>query len=177
MRRKVKIYVVPFLDWNYNPAYDLTTCCRILRALAITFKCNTVIGHNITQFDAFILAWKYKIPVGRNIYDTMLATHRTFPTVEKSLGHLISLWTYQLAHKHEGVFAYNTEKIARQLWENNGKDVFVTLLVKLAIDRYAKTISGLTDSISQANKSIYPYLLVSLLGMSYDKQEVENKIR
>lgn len=171
------IYLVPFLDHNYNPAYDIITCCKILRAFCIAFKNNTVIAHNGAQFDFFVLAWRYKIPVGKHLYDTMLAHARCWPTVEKSLGHCMSHLTWQPYHKAEGLHSYMTESQATQLWNYCGKDVYGMLLVKRALDNYAKTISGLPESIEQANKSIYPYLVCSLLGIHYSKEEVEDKMR
>ncbi len=64
----------------------------MLRALAVALRDNTVVIHN-ALFDLFVLAYRYGIPAPPNVYDTMLAHHRLFPEVEKSLGHCISLYT------------------------------------------------------------------------------------
>jgi len=78
------VYNVPVLDYNYKPAYGALP--QILRALSCAIKNNTLVAHNGACFDFLVLPYKYRIPV-YNVFDTMCAMHRCFPTVEKSLGH------------------------------------------------------------------------------------------
>lgn len=167
------IYVIPLIDWNYNHAYPALH--QLLRGLAISFRDNRVIAHNGSSFDWIVLAWKYGIPFPRRPYDTMLASHRCYPEIEKSLGHCTSIWTYEPFHKDEGTGAYQTAEQARQLWQYCGKDIYTMMLIHRAIDRYAATIPGLTASIQQANDSIRSYMLMTLMGLHY-KQEKLNAI-
>lgn len=165
------IYVLPILRFTYDLGYSPLHTVRLFRSLAIALSKNTVVIHN-SMFDLLILAWKYKLPIGRRIYDTMLATSRCYPEVEKSLGHCVSLWTWQPYHKDEGIFMPNNPEQEQKLWKYNGKDVYTMMLIKSAIDSYATTKPGLVDSIAEVNGSIYAYLLNTLLGMKYDEQRV-----
>lgn len=167
------VYVVPFLRYNYTRAYN--NLPRLLVALAITFQQNEIVVHN-SAFDLLVLAVKYRIPLPRKVYDTMLAEHRCFPEAEHSLGHCISLWLYERFHKDEGIFMPHDERQETQLWNYNGKDVRTMMLIREAQDTYAKTIPGLADSISQSNDSVYPYLLNTLLGIHFDKSKVDELV-
>ena len=163
------VYVVPVLDINYKPAYEQIS--QIFKALAIAFRDNITIAHNGATFDFFIFAYKYKLPVGKDCFDTLIANHRIFPTIEKSLGHCISYWTYLPYHKSEAAHGYNNLSQAEQLWQYCGKDVYTMRLVKEAQMEYAKNDKGLMNSIDQAMKSIRPYLIMSLLGMKYNEEK------
>jgi len=166
------IYVVPCVNHNYEWAYQALP--SIVRALGIAMHNNTTVAHNGSKFDFLVLADKYKIPPGLKLYDTLLAMHRCFPEVEKSLGHCCSMWTWLPFHKDEGGGGYNSEKQAKDLWAYCGKDVYAMVLIKEAIDRYAKTIPGLSASIKQANDSIRPYLLMTLQGIRYEKHIIDD---
>lgn len=168
---KVPVYVVPTLDIYYRPAYDRLP--QILRALSIAFRDNCVVAHNGANFDFFVFAWKYKIPIGRNVYDTMVANHRIYPDVEKSLGHCVSLWTYEPYHKNEAVHTYRTTQQAEKLYAYCGKDVYTMLLVKEAQLEFARKIPGLYESIQQANASIRSYLITSLMGLRFNENARE----
>jgi len=163
----VNIYSVPILDCNYRPAYSVYH--HILRALAIAIRDNIIVAHNGAGFDFFVLAYKYHIPVNK-CYDTMLAMHRCYPSIEKSLGHCTSLWTWEKFHKDSDSHSYFTREHMTQKLKYCGKDVYTMVLIKQAIDKYAKTIPGLEDSIKCANDSIVPYLLMSLQGIAYDEE-------
>lgn len=80
------IYSVPTLDYNYRPVQDIHL---IMTALVNAIDRNTIVAHNGAAFDFIVLAWKYGIPI-RKAYDTMLAMHRCFVDVEKSLGHCLT---------------------------------------------------------------------------------------
>lgn len=166
------IYCVPVLDNNYRPAY--TSLHFIMRALAIAIRDNTIVAHNGGGFDFFVLGYKYHIPV-YSCYDTMIATHRCFPSIEKSLGHCTSLWTWEKFHKDMDSEGYFTREHMMNKLKYCGKDVYTMVLIKEAIDQYAKIIPGLVDSIKCANDSIVPYLLMSLQGIQYD-EETRSKI-
>lgn len=163
------VYNVPVLDFNYRPAYSCLS--HILRALAIAIQDNTIVAHNGAAFDFFVLAHKYHIPINR-AYDTMLAMHRCFPDIEKSLGHCTSYWTWERFHKDEDSKGYMTSEQMMARMKYCGKDVFTMYLIHQAIEKYAKTIPGLTHSIATVMDSIRPYLITSLLGIRYDEQKV-----
>jgi hypothetical protein len=164
------IYIVPCLGHDYNRYYDKLP--HIYRALAISFQNNEVVAHNGAAFDFFVFANKYHIPVGNRLYDTMLAQHRCFPEVEKSLGHCTSIWTWEPFHKDEGDVGYASAEQAKQLWKYCGKDVYTMILIREAIDAYARRHPGLADSIKQANDSIRPYLITTLQGIKYSQDLV-----
>jgi hypothetical protein len=168
----VNVYNVPVLDYNYNWAY--TNLHRIMAALAEAIRDNTVVAHNGAAFDFFVLAHKYRIPVVK-CYDTMLAMHRCFPDIEKSLGHCTSYWTWEKFHKDEDSEGYMTKEQMMARMKYCGKDVYTMALIRKAIDEYAATIPGLTDSIRCANESIRPYLVTNLTGIRYNQQEVNEK--
>lgn len=167
------VFVIPICRYNYTAAYD--NLGEIFQALAIAFRDNTVVCHN-TLFDLLILAWKYHIPIGANLYDTMLAWHRCYPEAEKSLGHVMSALTWEPYHKDEGNFAPQNAQAERKLWEYNAKDVIGTRLIRREIDSYAKTQPGLCDSIVQSNECIRPYLINTLIGIHYSREKLEKMV-
>ena len=162
------IFVVPFLDINYHPAYGRTTTAAIWKALYIAIRDNIVVAHNGAHFDFLILARKYRMAV-RRAYDTMVAAHRIYPKIEKSLGHWTSLCTYEPFHKDEGNHTYMSERQAEQLYRYCGKDVFTMILIKKYQDEMAAKDPGLDASIKLANRAIRPYLTTCLAGMHYDE--------
>lgn len=161
------IFVVPFLTHTYARAYS--NLAGFLRALAISFRDNIVVAHNGSNFDYVVFATKYKLAV-RRCYDSMLAWHRCFPEVEKSLGHVTSYFTYEPFHKDESNFSYNTPEVCQQLWRYCGKDVYTMILIHKAIEDHAARTPGLAASIQQVNDSIPAYLTMSLQGIKYDEQ-------
>jgi len=162
------VYVLPFVDHRYNRSYSHLP--HILRALSVAIRDNTVVAHNGAAFDFFVLGHKYRLSVGWNLYDTMLAQHRCFPEIEKSLGHCTSLWTYEPFHKDESYFNFSTPEQFNQLMRYCGKDVYTMMLIKKAIDEYARTIPGLTASIAQVNSSIRPYLTMLFQGVHFKEE-------
>jgi len=168
-------YVIPFLRYDYRLGYSPKGFARIYRALAICMSRNTIVAHN-SMFDLLILGYKYRLPFGNAVYDTMLAHHRCFPEVEKSLGHCVAFWLDETYHKNDGVFMPHNAKQEEQLWIYNAKDVATTRAVKNRIDHYAMTVSGLPESIAQANSMVRPYLINSLQGIRYSQDEL-NRIR
>lgn len=162
------IMVVPLLRYDYSLPYDRLEWAKIWRALSLAMQRNLVVAHN-SMFDLHVLAHRYRIGVGRHVYDTMLAHHRCYPELEKSLGHCVSLWLDEPYHKNDGVFMPWTEKQERQLWTYNAKDIATTIGVKNMIQSYAMNDSGLCESIQQANESVRPYLINTLMGVRIDE--------
>lgn len=168
------VYSVPVLDFNYQWAYS--SLHYIIRALVIAMSRNTVVAHNGAGFDFPVLGYKYRIPISRP-YDTMIAQHRIYPDVEKSLGHCTSLWTYQRFHKDENPGCYFTQEQMMNTLRYCGKDVFTMSLIRKAQYEFAKTIPGLLDSIECANNSIRPYLTTSLQGIPYNEAKRQAKLK
>lgn len=162
------IYSVPILNYNYQWAYKSVP--TILRALAICCMDNIMVAHNGHSFDFFVLAYKYQIAIGK-AYDTLIAQHRIFPDIEKSLGHCVSYWTYQKFHKDIDSEGYRTHDHMMQKLLYCAKDVFTMRLVRLAQMKYATKIPGLLDSINCGNNSIRPYLIATMQGMTYFESE------
>lgn len=165
------IYVVPFLDYKYSTAYS--DMVNIFKALAICLHDNIPVAHNGAGFDFFVLAHKYGIPIGRYVYDTMVAQSRIYPDIEKSLGHCTSLWTWEQFHKDEGGGGYSNPEQCDRMWRYCGKDVFTMMLIHAAQIEFAARIPGMIDSIQQANDSIRPYLITTLTGIRYDKVKLD----
>lgn len=164
------VTVVPFMRYTQTLAYDQDLLANFLRRLSIALLRNQVVVHN-SMFDLFVLSWRYGVPFGWSIYDTMLAHSRLAPGVEKSLGHCVSLYTDMPYHKSEGVFEPKTEAQERSLWLYNAKDVAVMPLIKRGID--SEAIKRKADaSVAQINSSVYPYLLMTLKGIRYDEEQL-----
>ena len=161
------VYVFQVLDINYKPAYH--DIAKILRAFAVAMRDNTSVAHNGALFDFLVFAIKLRIPIGRRVYDTLIAQHRIYPDIEKSLGHCISLWTYLPYHKNEGVHAYRSQMQADQLMYYCGKDVYGMMLVQVAQEQFASKDDGLRASIAQANRAVRPFLTMTYLGMHYNE--------
>ena len=166
------IRVVPIIDYRYQWAYPEVP--QILRAFSVAASRNTLVSHNGSGFDWIVLPWRYRLPLGTRYYDTMLASHRCFPDIEKSLGHCTSLWTYEPFHKDEGSMSYGSHDDMRRLMQYCGKDVYTMMLIRRSIDAYARRVPGLTESIAQVNDSVHAYLLMTLTGIHY-KQEMLDK--
>lgn len=159
------VMVIPFVRYDGSIAYDLPG--SILRSICYAMARNTTVAHNGADFDFFVLPYRYRMPVGRNLYDTMLAHHRCFPEVEKSLGHCLSNLTDLPYHKDEGIFDPQTPALEQACWEYNGKDVYSMKILRMAIDEYASSVPGLNNSISQVNRAIRPYLITTLQGFRF----------
>ena len=166
------VYNVPWLDYQYKPAYGNNH--KIYRGLARCLSRNRTVAHNGACFDFLVLAFKYNLAVS-SVYDTMVAMHRCFPDVEKSLGHCTSYWTWQPFHKDEDSRGYVLKSQMEQRMAYCGKDVFTMFLIKERIEEYAKTIPGLSGSIQAAQDSIIPYLTTTIQGISYSAEEVSAK--
>lgn len=166
------IYVVPMLQTHLpKKEYYYTDTPKLLRALAIALRDNTVVIHN-SMFDLFVLAWRYGIPLSGRVFDTMLAHNRCYIEVEKSLGHCISYYTDLPYHKNEGVFEPHNVAQMQQLLEYNGKDVYALTQIKPAILETAKRLGAL-ESVEQVNRMVLPYLTMTLQGMNLSEKKIE----
>lgn len=169
------IYCVPIYDASNTWAYsDIPS---ILRALAISFQQNEVVAHNGSGFDFLILAYLYQIGIGERVYDTMIAQHRIFSDVEKSLGHCISYWTFLPFHKDLGDVGYNTPAQVDQTLQYCGIDVYSMACVWHYQQQYAKRIPGLKESIEDGNAAIRPYMITQLQGFKIDEEAREKIIK
>lgn len=165
------IYNVPCLLPDYSWAY--TGLHKIYKALAVSCRDNCLVAHNGHNFDFFVLGHKYGIPINR-VFDTMIAHHRCWPEIEKSLGHCMSHLTWEPFHKDTDA-PYNSLENARLKWEYCGRDVLGMKMVYKNLLKYAKKIPGLEASITQAMSSIKPYLTTTLQGIEY-KQEILQEV-
>jgi len=166
----VPMYEIPRQAYYYNGKGT----AKILRALAVAFRDNTVVIHN-ALFDLFVMAYKYGIPAPRKVYDTMLAHHRLYPEVEKSLGHCISLYLDREYHKNEGVFEPRNQQQILSLYHYNAKDVVALALLKPKLERHAAQLHA-KESIQQVNDSVTPYLTAMFQGLNYDKDKLDARI-
>lgn len=161
------VFVVPVYQYNHKLAYDRATLLRFLATFSSALTRNRVVVHN-SMFDLAYLATHYRLPFGRDIYDTMLAHKRFFSEIEKSLGHAISYWTWQPYHKDMGSQAKNFTQ-QETMYRYNANDVFAMRLVYLAQQRRLAADHAMAASVAQANSSVYPYLLASLKGFAIEK--------
>ena len=170
------IYNVPILDHQYRLDYNPVSTCHIFRALATAAKKNIFVAHNGSNFDFLVFAFKYRIAINK-AYDTLLAMHRCFPAIEKSLGHCISYWTWENFHKDEDSIGYYTEKQMYDRLKYCGKDVHGMRLVHRAITNYSRTVPGLEHSIETANAAIRPYLTATIQGIRMDLESVKELMK
>ena len=166
------VVVVPIYRHTGKLAYAQLHILRYLAALSYVLRNNRVVVHN-AMFDLLYLSSHYRLPFGPDIFDTMLAHKRALPEIEKSLGHAISYWTWQIYHKDQHTINTNLEN-EQQLWQYNAKDVWSMREVYLAQLIAIKEDDGLRRSVEQANASVYPYLLASLKGVRVDVSVLGN---
>lgn len=162
------VFAVPTLTTDYRPRYGAEQH-KLYRALTNAIRNNVLVAHNGSQFDFFVLAWLYKIPIDK-VYDTLISQHRCFLQVEKSLGHCVSYYTYEPYHKNEGAHGFFNQDQVEKLLSYCGKDVFTMWLVWKGQQKLMAMDPGLKASIEQGNAAIKPYLTTSLLGMRYDEE-------
>lgn len=153
-----------YLCYDYNGRAN-GNVAAVFAAWARAQRRNTIVIHN-AGFDLAFLAHYHGVPFGRDIEDTMLMWHRAFPEAEKSLGHVISALLNEPFHK--GTATFNPHNYAQQhgLLHYNGKDVHTLRAVHRELHGLAAggARSGLAESYSQVNASIYPYLLAQFRG-------------
>ena len=161
-----KIFVVPWKRYNNTLAYDEKDCRAIIQVLSIAFAQNIVVCHN-ASFDLLIMCWKYRIPLPLHIYDTMLAWHRCFTELEKSLGHLISYFLEEEFHKSEGIYTPKSHEQDQILWRYNAKDIITMREIYYRLVEEATKLK-VSDSVANANSYIRSYLISTLHGLRID---------
>lgn len=166
--REPDIYVFPWFDYRFERAYS--NLVLILQALATAFSRNTTIAHNGSSYDFPVIVWKYHIPIGPLLKDTMIMQHRFYSDVEKSLGHFTSLWTNEPFHKDEGGGGWFNPQQMTEKMQYCGKDVFTMKLGYYNMLEHAEKIPGLLESMQQGNDAILPYMLTMLQGFPYSEQ-------
>jgi hypothetical protein len=167
-----EIYVIPIINHRYEFAYDPLGLGNLICRLQASINTNTLVAHNGACFDFFVLAKYYSIRIGSAVYDTMIAAHRMFPEVEKSLGHVGSYATMEQYHKDEAGFAFGSRESAERLWAYCGKDVSLMMRIHEWQKKEIAKDPGLQASVAQAMASIRPYLIMTLQGIQYDEPKL-----
>lgn len=165
--------VIPIYDWRNVTAYTGRETAAIWRALHRMFRRPdiTIVGHNLA-FDLSVLAARYCLPLPCNIYDTMLAMHRQFPLVEKSLSHAISFYT-DAGRNHKGDIAINTNKFNfDKLLLYNADDLSLTAAVMTGQLPYHAADPKLAHAVAEANKLQLVTLNMSLAGINIDLDQL-----
>lgn len=163
------VFVVPWKRYNNTLMYDDRLCRRFIQALAVAMGRNEVVCHN-ASYDLLVLCWKYKIPLPRRVFDTMLAWHRCYPEVEKSLGHLISYFLYRPFHKNDGVYEPHNPQQEEQLYNYNAKDIITMREIYPALKEELVKCKAV-ESAAWANRMVRPYLTATLRGIKTDTKE------
>lgn len=161
------VVVFPIYTYEHRLYYSRAHTLRFLAALSTALTKNLVVVHN-AMFDLVYLASELRLPIGHSIYDTMIAQQRCHAEPEKSLGHAISLWTWQPWHKDEGGAGYSKSGQDRY-WAYNAKDVWTTRMVHRAQLQWLSDKPDYSSSVTQANASIYPYIMMTLTGMKISR--------
>lgn len=163
-----QIYVVPIKNYDNKLAYDAALIRNFIRWLALIMSITTVVTHN-GMFDLMVLALRYKIPFPKKTFDTMIAWHRCYPELEKSLGHLISYFLLRRYHKDDA--SYDPKNSADQilLMDYNANDVFTMRLI------HERMLAELVkrkayNSAIFACSMMRPYLTMMFQGMKLDKE-------
>lgn len=163
------VYVIPWSRYDGTYAYGDIFLRRIIQALCVAMGSNTVVCHNAC-FDLLVLCWKYKIPIPKDILDTMLIWHRCYPELEKSLGHLISYFLNRPYHKSEGIYSPKTPQQEIQLYNYNAKDIITTRQILKPLLAEAEKL-GSAESATWACRMVRPYLTATLRGLRTDVAE------
>jgi len=161
--------VVPFYSYTGGLHYGHVDTARIYRALYQLFlrRDVTIVGHNLS-FDLSVLCWRYQLPLPRKLYDTLLAQHREYPQLEKSLSHALSLYTYA-TRNHKGDIALNVSYANFQrLLGYNANDVLWTARIMEEQHRRHATDEPLARAVATANRILYCTLLMSFTGIAID---------
>ena len=160
-----RIYVLPIYDYanklQYGQAY------KLFARLSILLARNTIVAHN-AQFDLFMLARFFRVLFNWKIFDTMIAHHRLFPETEKSLGHVISYWTWLPYHKDQNIFRPRNASEQFQLYRYNALDVYAMREVHKKILAFLNAHPERQNAVESGNRCVYPYLCASMEGIEVD---------
>lgn len=159
--------------YHYGTARD--NLPQLMAALTKAMQRNTIVGHNL-MFDLGFLFQFHGVPFGRSIYDTMLAHHRMFPEIEKSLAHTMSYCGNFPQHKGDaGTFHPRNIQQYNTLLEYNARDVLVLREIHTEQLKQSANDPGLRASIDEANASVYPYLCMSFTGFEINTRTLYSK--
>jgi len=163
------VYVTSVVDYNDVMRPD---GFRILLELTLAIRrAECVIMHNGDTFDCPAVIWRYGFPAApKKLYDTMIAQHRCYPLLERSLGHCGALWTFEPYHKNDGVYNPVNADQEYRLKHYCGKDVSLMRLIKQKQLAYAETRKGLKASIEHACAAARAYMDMTLNGCEVDDQ-------
>ena len=166
------IYTIPIRQYNGSLAYDKQVIADIIQGLCFLFAHNTIVIHN-ALFDLFIFLWKWKIPPPAydQIEDTMIMHHRCFSDLEKSLGHVISLYTDLPYHKNESNYFPHNREQDRRLWLYNAKDVYALATVYISLSRNIIKL-GASTAVQDGNRAIRWSLLFSYRGVRVELERL-----
>lgn len=167
------VYVVPFYRYSGELAYPHDSFLRFHRAFSLALSRNTAVIHN-SGFDLIVLHVYYKFCLPRDVYDTMIATHRINLEAEKSLGHTISCWTDLPYHKDQITDPRSSQE-ERILWTYNARDVYSMVPIMKSQLAYAANDRGLLASIAQGNASILPMLDTTIGGLRLNLLSLTNR--
>ena len=159
------IFVLPAYDYTNKLQYG--QFYKILARLSVLLARNTIVAHN-AQFDLFILSYFYRVLFNWNIFDTMIAHHRLLPEVEKSLGHVISYWTWLPYHKDQNFFRPRNSDEQFRLYKYNALDVYALREVHLRMLAFIREHPERARAIYDGTRCVYPYLCATLEGILVD---------
>lgn len=170
--------VVPFYRPSNQRFYSAAETSAIYRAIYNLFsrKSVTVVGHNL-GFDLSVLCFKYGLPLPPRLYDTMLAMHREYPQLEKSLSHALSRYTWATRNHKADSAPNNSEDNFRRLMQYNGNDVYWTEVIYHEQLRRHSLDGGLRATVLEANRTLRTTLLMSLTGLRIDTVERDRQIQ
>ncbi len=176
-RAEGQTVVVPFYGPDNRLFYGPYGTARIFRALLALFTNRTVriVGHNL-GFDLSVLCFRYGLPLPPALYDTMLAMHREFPQLEKSLSHALSVYTFA-TRNHKGDIAVNvSHDNFRRLCAYNANDVLWTERILKAQQLRAAANVSLGESVATANAILRATLLMTFTGIRIDSSARDQQI-
>lgn len=160
---------------NMDLAWPLHMIARFWRALYNVFRREdiTLVGHNL-QFDICILHHYYHLPLPYKVYDTMIAMHREFPDMDKSLSHAISEYT-DADRNHKGDIVINlSRKQLMTLMAYNCQDIRWTAEVHIGQRERQLASANLMNSVALANDMQVLSFIMSFTGICVDVA-VKNK--
>lgn len=167
-----RAFVIPFYTYNDTRYFSKPgDFGRVWRALIRLFSRRDVlfIGHNLA-FDLSVLCFHYNLPLPRRLYDTMIAMHREYPQLEKSLSHALSLYTHATRNHKADIALNNSPDNLRRLIQYNANDCFWTYQVFAEQRRRAAGNPALDDAVRLGNDTLYATLMISLTGACVDTE-------
>lgn len=170
--------VIPFYRHNNVLFYSTTETAAIYRAFYSLFsrKSVTIAGHNL-GFDLAVLCFKYGLPLPAHLYDTMLAMHREYPQLEKSLSHALSRYTWATRNHKADSAPNNSEDNFGRLMQYNANDVYWTEIIYNEQHRRHSVDNSLGLTVLEANRTLRTTLLMSLTGLRIDTVERDRQIQ